>query len=356
MKVLIRALVFFLFVLILSSCRDESTIDIFNTNASGITTSSTLADLIEQTSSNDGSIDNIIDNANCFSIKLPVTVIVNRSEIIVENEDDYGTIESIFNEFNNDIDTLIIVFPVTIIMSDFTEILINNQDELDKFSIECNGENEADDDIECLDFQYPINVSIFDTASEQTTIITIYSDYEMHDFINELDNDDFANFSYPITLILFDDSEVIVESLEALEALIESVEDQCDEDDDYDYSDDDCVGCTPTQLFDILTNCSDWTVDKLERDDNDLDDLYIGYTFNFLSNGTIEVQNGASLFSGTWSRTGIGNSIKILINIPTLSDFNLNWDLHEIQESSSNKKVDLRKGGQHRLRFESGCN
>ena len=210
---------------------------------------------------------------------------------------------------------------------------------------------------ECLDFQYPINVSIFDTASEQTTIITIYSDYEMHDFINDLDNDDFANFSYPITLILFDDSEVIVESLEALEDLIESVEDQCDEDDDYDYNDDDCVGCDQQQVLDALTNCIDWSVDKLRRNDIKLEDNYSDYIFNFLTNGTISIQEGANTFNGTWSSSGSGNDIKVIIDLPVLPDFNDTWDLHNINEvhGSSGSKVDLRKG-RDRLRFESECN
>ena len=76
-----------LIVLLFSSCREEVTIDIPGTNEPAIKANTTLAGLMQRTSLKDGSKDNIIDHANCFSIKLPVTVIANGQEITVNTED-----------------------------------------------------------------------------------------------------------------------------------------------------------------------------------------------------------------------------------------------------------------------------
>jgi len=349
-----KLVIFLIFsILFFSSCRDEVTIDI---DESALEADTSLAALMQRTSLKDGSNDNIIDNANCFSIKLPVTVIVNGSEIIVDSEEDYEVVEDIFDEFDDDIDQIEIVFPITIIQSNFNERSINNQGEFSSFRNGCNGENDNDDDIECLDFKYPINVTVFNTSTEQTNSIVISNDMQMHDFIEELDEDDLANIEFPITVILFDGTEISVTSLEELENVIDNAKDDCDEDDDYDYDDDDCNNCTDQQIREVLTGCNDWEVDKLKLNNNNLEDNYDDYSFNFSTDGTVEVQNNSETFNGTWSSSGSGNNITISINISGLPDFNAEWKLHEIEQSGGEREVELRRMDD-RLKFETNsCN
>ncbi len=341
---------------LLISCRSEETVLIPGPTENTIKANTNVANLMQRTSLNDGSDDNIIDNASCLTIKLPVTVMVNNLEIIVDSEEDFETIEDLFDASEDDDDSLQIEFPITIILSDHTEILVNNEDEFESFTDDCTDENEFDDDIECLDFKYPINVSVFNTVTEQTQNISINKDQEMHDFIENLDENDLATVEFPITVILFDGSEEVINNLEDLENLIDDVEDSCDEDDDFDFNDDDCVNCTPDQLTTLLTDCDDWFVDKLEINDDDLDDNYAGYIFNFSSDGTITVEENGNTISGTWSASGSGQNITVVIDISGLSDFNASWTLHEIEDEAGEKKVDLRQSNDDRLRFESTCN
>jgi hypothetical protein len=147
---------------------------------------------------------------------------------------------------------------------------------------------------------------------------------------------------------------VVINNFTELQSVIEGAIDQCDEDDDNDPNDDDCNNCTTQQLEDVLTGCSDWMVDKLERNDVDLEDIYVGYLFNFDANGTLTVDNSGNSFSGTWESSGTGNGITVTINIPNLPDFNDAWNLHEIEQMTGEAKVDLRIGDD-RLRFESDC-
>ena len=352
-----RSLLFLLLsTVLLTSCRKEETESIQTPDDETLQPNSVVSNLMLRTASNDGSNDNIIDYANCISIQLPVTVIANGIEITVNTTDDYDLIESLFDEDEDDTDTIVIIYPITIVLSDFSEVDINNASELYSYTINCNDENESDDDIECIDFQYPITASVFNSNNELIETIDINSDNELYNFIENIDDNDIITINFPITVTLSDGTPVIINSLNELAIVIEDAEDDCDEDDDYDYNDDDCDNCTPNQLEELLINCPDWEVDKLENDNTDYDDLYDGYLFNFFSDGTVSVFWDSITVYGTWSTSGSGNNIIVTIDIPSLPYCNNNWSLHEIEMEPGETKVDLRVDDEDRLRYENDCN
>jgi len=355
MKATLRIITVFTIISILfTSCRTEETEFIQAPEEEVLAVNSPVATLMQRTATNDGSSDNIIDRSNCFNVQFPVTVFVNGIEVIVTTEEDLDDIEAIFDEFQDDDNDIVIQFPITIILDDFTEVVINNITELNSYSVNCNGENEDDDDIECIDFQYPITASVFNINNELIDVITITNDNELYDFIEDLNSSTIVTIDFPLIVILFDGEQVTINNLTELEIVIENAEDDCDEDDDNDWNDDDCDNCTDTQIIDVLTSCTNWMVDKLERNDDDLEDNYVGYLFNFLNDGTISITSGSNMFVGNWDASGNANSITININIPALPDFNNSWTLHEISQVTGESKVDLRLGDD-RLRFESDC-
>jgi len=337
-----------------TSCREEESEFLVASPGESLEANSAIANLLQNTSMNDGSDDNIIDGSSCFSIELPVTVNVNGLEIIVGSEQDLDLIEHVFDEFDDDDNILEIEFPITITLSDFTQVTINNFDEFEDIAEDCN-EDEQDDDIECVDIKYPITASTFNSKNELISTVTISNDKELYTFIEDLDEDLIVNVSFPITVILSDGTELQASDLDELEAIIRNGKDDCDEDDDNDFDDDDCDNCTTSQLSDIFLECTDWTVDKLELNDIDLEDQYVGYRFNFMADGTLAVESDDDSFSGTWESSGDGNNITVKINVPDLTDFNKTWNLNEIDQEGDENEVDLRSGDD-RLRFESDCN
>ncbi len=344
------------FLLAFTSCRKEETQLIEPPEEETLVINSPIVNLIKQAVSNDGSVDNIIDNANCFRVKLPVTVSANNIEIEVNTELDYERIEDVFDELDDDEDVIEIFFPVTIILEDYSLVSINDSAELSSFSSNCNGENIEDDDIECVDFQYPITASIFNSNNEMIDTATFNNDENFYVFIEEIEQYDIVTIDFPIGVSLSDGTIMTVENLNELETVIETYRDTCDEDDDNNYNDDDCNECTTTQLTSYLTGCQDWIVDRLRRDDSsNTENYYDDYVFNFYTDGTVISTFSIWTYEGTWTASGSANNIIVVIDIPTLPDCNNEWTLHEIEENPNETKVDFRLG-EDQIRYVNDCN
>lgn len=338
----------------ITACRTENDIAIDPPAEETIGANSNIANLMGRTAANDGSNDNIIDSANCLSVQLPVTVTVNGIQLEINDETGYQDIEDIIDLFDDDVDTIIISYPITVILVDFTTVVINSDEELEGLTANCSGENEDDDDIECIDFEYPITASVYNENNDLIDSITISNDNDMYDFIDDLEDYAVVTINFPVTVVFADGTTQSLNSIQELESAIEMADDSCDEDDDYDFDDDDCDNCSTNDLEAIFNDCSEWTVDKLERNDEDLEDNYVGYNFEFNADGSILVTQGANTFNGTWSASGSGNNIAVLIDVTGLPDFNATWNLHEIEQEGNEAKIDLRLGDD-RLRFESDC-
>ncbi|WP_055435737.1 LamG domain-containing protein [Lacinutrix algicola] len=239
---------------LIQSCQTEET-EITNPPEEDIIeANSTIANLMSKTTSNDGSVDNILDYANCLEVVLPVTIAANGVTITIESSTDYNTLETLLDAFADDGDEIVFTFPITVTLNDYTEIVINNQAELETQIELCNGENEDDDDIECIDFLYPISVSIYNSNFQVTETVVIEDDETLYNFVNDIEGGVLASLNFPITMVLSNGNTVIVNSNQELEAAITDAEDNCDEDDDYDWNDDD-FECSEDAIELVLVEC-----------------------------------------------------------------------------------------------------
>ncbi|CAM1351690.1 hypothetical protein [Tenacibaculum crassostreae] len=356
MKTLKFTLLLLSTLLILSSCRTEEFQIINPPTENALKADSPVAKLMTRTVLKDGSHDNIVDKASCLSIKLPVTVIVNSKEITIKDDDGFEEIEDIFNLFDDDVDKIEIVYPVTVILSDYSTITVNSDSELEGLMLDCKGENEEDDDIECLDFEYPFTASVFNENNDLILTITLENDEQLYKLIHDLKDYAAVTINFPIKVKLASGSVVTINNLEELKDAIEAVANTCDEDDDNDYDDDDCESCTTNQLKEIFAHCEVWRVDKLEISDVDYTDNYTGASFYFRDNNTVKIiKSSGDVFEGTWEASGEGTELKVTIDVDGFDKFNKTWTLHEISDYQGEVKVDLRLGDD-RLRFESFCN
>lgn len=356
MKLRVISLLLILTGLIFTSCRKEETEFVQAPQDEILEPNSSMSLLIQRTTSNDGSRNNIIDKANCFDIVFPYTVNVNSEQVTLNSEDDYSVVECVFDQSEDDIDNLSIVFPVSLRFPDFTEVVVTNSTELNNYAITCNGENVVDNDIECIDFQYPIEASIFNSENELLETIDIENDGQLYQFVEDINANDIVTMDFPIIVVLSDNSEISINNFNELGIAIENEQNNCDEDDDYDYNEDDCDDCSTTEIESLLTSCTDWNVNTLRRDSNtNYDNIYYNYAFNFFNDGTMSVYWNTTTVYGTWVASGTGNAIEIIIDIPALPLCNHNWILREVKHCSVETEVDMRVGID-RIQYVKNCN
>lgn len=272
--------------------------------------------LMRNTVQNDGSADNILDKSSCTNIVLPVTVVVSGIQITINSEDDLEIIEKMFDEFDDDDDELSFLFPITVTLPDHSELVINDEDQLEDLIEDC-VENGDDDDIECVDFEYPFSVSVFNTNSQVAEVITFGNDKELYRFLENLEEEDVVEINYPVTLILSDGTRVTANNNNQLEEIIEDAADDCDEDDDNDYNDDDV---DDSGLVAVITD-GQWIISYF-FDGQDETAIFSGYTFTFNEDGTATATNGTVEVQGTWESDGDSGKLELELDFGNQSPFN----------------------------------
>lgn len=353
MKLKAEILLMLLCIIVLSSCRkDEYRFEEAPEEAPLISTS-LVANLIQRTVLKDGSKDNIIDKASCITVQLPVSLVVNELSIIINNEHDFDTIEAIFDESDSDTDTLVITFPITIILENFTEFLITSESELNSFRDNCSGENEVDDDIECIDFNYPISVTTYNNLINELGSETINTDKEFYEFIDDIEDYLIVNINFPLELTLFNGTLINVNNLDDLKTTIEAAIDDCDEDDDFDFDEDDNISGSEQEFKDLLILCK-WEIEELEVNEQNTEDQFNGYRFTFNADGTATATDASNtVFNGNWT-VSTNSGLRLSIQFSDFSDISNIWRLHEINPEDDGTRLDLRNLEDH-MKLRQDC-
>lgn len=295
----------FFALLTFTSCQNEITEITQPDSEQVIAPNSPLASLMSATSTNDGTMDNIMDDANCMSINLPVTIIVNSITITINTLEDLQLIEDIFEEFNDDVDELEFLFPITIILNDYTEVVIEDQGELQEFIERCSSD---DDHIECVDFKYPISFSIFNTDFQVIDTVVIEDDEALHDFLDRIEDAEtaiLASLNFPITMVYANGETVEVHNNQELERVINDAELMCDDDDD----------CDIDLVDEYLMDCH-WNIHYYNEDDN-----FRPYDIFFMANGDLKILNESATIeiTGHWN-TSVTDA-GIVLSISELTGF-----------------------------------
>jgi hypothetical protein len=314
----------FFALLSFTSCQDEI-LEVTETDEETlIAPNSTLANLMQYTVTNDGSVDNIMDNSNCFSVNLPVTIIVNDITITINTLEDLAFIEEIFDEFDSDDDFLEFLFPITIILNDYEDIVIENESQLEAFIEACI--DDEDDVIECIDFQYPISFSIYNTEFQVIDTVVIESDEQLYEFLENLQNENdqvvLASLNFPVTMVYANGNTVQVNNNAELEAAIHEAEDDCDDENEED-------DCTKEEVDAYLTECH-WNIVNFNGDDN-----FINKDIYFNNNGSLEIYSENNVIAtGNWSTSMSNLGVVLTLSELTMFDGDLGgeWYVYDCDD------------------------
>ena len=291
---------------------------------------SPISDLVRRVVLKDGSNDNIIDKSSCTTVLLPITVVFGREEFDINSEEDFKILESILAEIEED--DVDIVFPITVIFDDYSELIVANQNMLDGLREEC--EEGEDEDIECVDFKYPVSLSTYDSIEQTADVIVIDIDMELFEFIESIGKEDFVEFNFPITMLFSDGFEIEVNSNKELENLIESSINECDEDDDVEDDSD--------ELFleiEILLLAGEWRI-SLFSDTTVETNKFEEFEFSFNpEKEVIAIISREGILSGEWevSSSDDGKSVFLELDFfveePPLILLDDDWEIIEYSEN-----------------------
>lgn len=123
MKFFKSIFLFSVFFLILSCQNEESEIEIDTTST--LTSKAPLFQLVARVVQNPTSFDNVLDNSSCFTVQLPVTVVVNAQQITVNDTVDYQLVQDVIDASSTDDDIVNFIFPITIQFQNFeTQVVL----------------------------------------------------------------------------------------------------------------------------------------------------------------------------------------------------------------------------------------
>lgn len=351
-----RTICLFVIATTFFACQSEEPFEADINAEHTLTATSTVIDLMRRTSSKDGSYDNIVDGASCVAIQFPYSVVVNGSELVIAAMEDLAEIEKIldaadaehvFSSVDEVQKSVIIQFPVTVMLSDQTETIIDSETVLQEYAKQCvEGGNDAD--IECVDMKYPIGLFTYNPDLQQTGSITVGHDQELRRFLAGLSETDLISIDFPLTYILHDSTEVTANSNAAFADAMQSAIDSCDEDDDSDYNDDDF---TKESLDSLLIACP-WSVTKPEPVVEDSVVQVQEDVLVFLENGTLILDDGAAPDKqGKWSVTVSDFDVFVTMEFQEASDFNGSRYTYKIGEGL----ITMDRGENGELHLEQRC-
>jgi hypothetical protein len=328
-----------LFILALSftfiQCQKEEAEIIDQTQSpDAIVVGSPLAGLLSRTSQYPTSNDNVLDNSSCFSVQLPVTVIVNGNTITVTSSSDYQLVQNAIDAFASDDDIVNFVYPITIQYQNFSTQVLTNSNQLDDVLDDC-GDDDGFDEIDCILINYPIVINVYNTSNQVTNTITVQSNTQLFAFIANLTPGTLAAIVYPISVTDSNGNNVVITSNAQLVTFIEDSIDDCD---------DNSGGPTPLTFNQIITSGT-WYVSYFNEDGVTQTSDYNGYNFTFLNNNTITVVKNSTTTSGTWNYYLDSGNYKLNLTFTNSSLGNLDEDWRILEYTSTVIRLKHISGG-----------
>lgn len=237
-----------------------------NTAVSGITT------LLSNNTAFNGAIDDFIDFSPCFSIQFPYQVSVDNTIITLSSSNDYAVVENAIQA--SGYDELEIIFPITIIYSDYTVINVADESTYEDLQEECEEDvfmNGSPQD--CLEFNYPITVNVFDASNNQLAAVTLVNDESFFDFLDDLEDNQLYALEYPLVVTINGGSLTLNNDDELEELLEECIEDDNDDNDEIEVLFDEDEFIIESFINNGVDETSDFTNFTLEfeNDDNSIE-------------------------------------------------------------------------------------
>lgn len=157
--------------------------------------------------------------------------------------------------------------------------------------------------INCLDFVYPITISVYNTDTEQTDVVIFNNDEELFLFFSNMNEYDLVVLDFPLTVILYNTFYIVVENDEELAVLISE-----------------CEEINPISLTQILIE-GVWFIDFYFEGETDQTEEFCEFRLNFDEDGQVVASNGVESISGSWTIDFVEDEIVVIFDFEANSVF-----------------------------------
>ena len=282
-----------------------------NTNSKNSTTTNNL----KRTSMYDGSFDDFLDGNSCSSIILPTTAVVNGSRISIFSQFDYQQVIRILAQSNSNQDVISLQFPLSVRLSNYTEVLINNQNEYNALKSTCNQtEASSQDAIKCTNINFPITILTYSLNLQQTGSIVITSEQQLYAYMNSISSTELYQVSYPISIKFSNGTTATINSDSELQSSI----DNCSSEEDAKAESE----AKANQMRKILVDGS-FKIESYLNAGVDSANKYQGFALDFTNDAKVTATNALlASVNGTYEAS---SEIDIFLNLSFNgnADFNL---------------------------------
>lgn len=316
-----------------TSCQDEMDNETGeNPNTNTNSGDSQTANNLKRSSMYDGAFDDFLDGISCSSIVLPVTAMVNETEVTLVNETDYQQVVEILGEFNTDDDLVVLQFPVTVALSNYTEVVITNQAEYNALYEACEqAEVTAQEAISCIAIDFPITILTYNLNLDQTGSVVIESEQQLFAYINNFGDDELFSVNYPITLTGAGEATAVISSDAQLQS---SVQDCIDEEVTMEDAEENA------DTLEMILVEGVFQVDSFVNSGVDTASEYAEFTIDFANNLTVLAENTVNTtvadVEGTYQVTS-ETEVFLSLNFTNSASFallNQNWEVTSFSNTS----------------------
>ncbi|MFV9550170.1 hypothetical protein [Algibacter sp. PT7-4] len=318
-----------------TSCQDNDD-NVVEENPDANSSNSLTAKNLERSSMYNGSFDDFLDGNSCASIILPATATVNGTEVSLTSEADYQTVLDILAEYNNDEDTVVLHFPISVNISNYTQVEIVNQTEYDLLLSACSqAESAATNAINCLAIDYPITLATYNINFQKTGSIVLESNEALYTYISNLDNTQLFSVNYPISATVNGETVISISSDLDLKTKIS----ECIAIEDDKESAKENAKALETILVEGAFKIQSFIHDNIEKTED-----YANYTIEYAGNLTCEATNtaitGIDTIEGTYNVT---SQIEVYVNLnfsgnASFELLNNSWEITSYSQSSISLK------------------
>lgn len=310
-----------LLIVLFTGCQTESVTEIYSTRET-ITNTTPLTNFVQRVAMQKTSQDDVIDKSDCFTIKLPYVVTVNNVQISINTATDYQLVQANIDAHIYDNDIVSIHFPVTVILQDYSEKIINSQADFDSLISDCESHSSDFGKINCITINFPITINVYDSNNQIASSVSISSNQLLYSFFENLEDNEFIAISYPITIVNSNGQNVVIASNNQFEDIIKNAVDTCSE------------NINPSLDFIQTITSNPWKITYFLHE-YERTAAYSDYTFVFSSDYKVVATKSGISYNGTWS-TKVDNGVRefeIKFESDPLAKLNEGWNVFEFSST-----------------------